>query len=162
MIHHISLAVNNPLHVAEVIAELWQGQVMSFPPNPDSYMVFNLDSYGTGIVLLPKGTVLEPGSLSESVQFSDPNPDAASYSATHAHIAVPISEAQIFEIADQEGWRAVHCKREDFFELIEFWVENEVLLELLPPTMMEQYLVTVQPKNLKAILDGFTQDLSRV
>jgi hypothetical protein len=153
MIHHISLAVNNPLHVAKVVAELWQGTVIPFPNHPGCYIALTLDPYGTAIEFLPKSTVLKPGSSLESVWFSDPSPDATGYTATHVNIAVPISEAQIYEIADREGWRAVRCKRGDFFELIEFWVENEILLELLPPTLMEEYLVMVQPENLKAMFE---------
>lgn len=153
MIHHISLAVNNPLHVAEVIAELWQGRAIPFPAHPGSYFTISLDRYGTAIALMPKGTVLEPGSSFEPVRFSNTNPDATGYSATHVNIAVPISEAQIYEIADREGWRAVRCKHGDFIELIEFWVENETLLELLPPTLMEQYLATVQPESLNAMFE---------
>ncbi|NJR66931.1 MAG: hypothetical protein HC772_19080 [Leptolyngbyaceae cyanobacterium CRU_2_3] len=67
---------------------------------------------------------------------------------------MPISEAKIYEIANREGWQAVRCQRADFFELIEFWVENEILLELLPPNLIEQYLATVQPENLTAILNA--------
>ena len=156
MIHHISLAVHNPLHVAEVVAELWQGRVIPFPNHPGCYIAIALDSYGTAIEFLPKGTVLELGSTDEPVQFSDPNPNAAGYTATHVNLAVPISEAKIYEIADREGWRVVHCKRAGFFELIEFWVENEVLLELLPPNLIQQYLLTVQPENLKELLDAAT------
>jgi hypothetical protein len=157
MIHHISFAVRNPLHVAEVVAELWQGRAIPFPDHPGSYFVISLDQYGTAIAFMPKGTVLKPGSsLLESVRFSNPNPDATGYTASHVNIEVPIDEAKIYEIADREGWRAVRCKHGDFFELIEFWVENEILLELLPPNLMEQYRVMVQPENLMAMLDAAT------
>lgn len=157
MIHHISLAVNNPQHVAQVVAELWQGQAIPFFPHPGSYITLSFDSSGTAIEFLPKGTVLKPDSPSESVGFYESNPDVsnpdAAYTATHANLAVPISEAQIYEIADREGWRAIRCRREDFFELIEFWVENEVLLELIPPPLMPQYLATMQPENLRKIIN---------
>jgi hypothetical protein len=32
MIHHISIAVRNPLRVADVLAEILEGQVLSAPP----------------------------------------------------------------------------------------------------------------------------------
>jgi hypothetical protein len=67
---------------------------------------------------------------------------------------VPISEAEIYKIADREGWRVIRCKRGEFFELIEFWVENEILLELVPSNLMDQYLATVQPENLQALLES--------
>jgi hypothetical protein len=156
MIHHISFAVRNPLHAAEVVAELWQGRAIPFPNHPGSYIALALDSYGTAIEFLPKGTVLEPGSIDEPGKFSEPNPSADGYTATHVNFAVPIDEAKIYEIADREGWRAVQCNRAGFFELIEFWIENEVMLELLPPNLIAQYLAMMQPENLMAILDAAT------
>ncbi len=154
MIHHITLAVNNPLHVAEVVAELWQGQAMPFPAHPDSYIALALDSYGTALEFLPRGMVLKPGSDQEPMQFSDS--DKAGYTATHVNIAVPISEAQIYAIANREGWRAIRCRRGEFFDLIEFWIENEVLIELLPPILMKEYLDTVNPDTLQARLNAAT------
>lgn len=152
MIYHISLAVNDPLRTAEVVAKLWQGQAIPFPNHPGSYIALALDPHGTAIEFLPKHTVLKPGLDNGSVQFDfDSNTEV--YTATHANIAVPISETEIYAIASQEGWRAMRCKRGDFFELVEFWVENEVLLELLPPNLIEQYLMIVNPENLRAILD---------
>ncbi len=154
MIHHISLAVNNPRRAAEVVAKLWRGQAVPFPNHPGSYIAIALDPYGTAIEFLPKGTVLKPPGLDdEPVQFSEPQSAATVYTATHANIAVPISETEIYAIAHQEGWRAARCKRGDFFELIELWIENEVMLELLPPNLMAQYLMMVNPENLKTILD---------
>lgn len=152
MINHISLAVNNPSHVAEVVAELWQGQAAPFPHHPGYYITFAMDSFGSLIEFLPKKTVLQPNLVGKGVQFSDLSSDVPVHTATHANIMVPISEAQIYAIAEREGWRAVRCKRSDDFELIEFWLENEVLLELLPPTMSEQYLIATRPENLQTIL----------
>jgi hypothetical protein len=152
MIHHISLAVNDPLHVAEVVAELWQGQVIPFPDHPGSYIVLTLDPHGTAIEFLPKGSILKPAANGDqSAWIADPTP-SSNYTATHANIAVPISEAEVYAIADREGWHAMHCERASFFELIEFWIENEVMLELLPPTLMDRYLATMKPENLQSLL----------
>jgi hypothetical protein len=154
MIHHVSVAVNDPLRAANVVAKLWQGQAIPFPSHPGSYIALSLDPYGTTIEFLPKGTVLEPGLDDDPVWFSAPNSAAGGYTGTHVNIAVPISETEIYAIAKQEGWRATHCKRGAFFELIEFWIENEVLLELLPPNLMEQYLMIMNPENLKAFIEA--------
>jgi hypothetical protein len=45
MLHHISIAVKNPHHVAEVLAEIRQGNVIPFPPNPGSYVVLAGDLF---------------------------------------------------------------------------------------------------------------------
>lgn len=150
MIHHISFAVRDPLHAAEVVAELWQGKVIPFPGHPGSFIALTLDSHGTAIEFLPKNTLLKPGSQEDDSVWFATKPDAVGYTATHVNLAVPISEAQIYAIAQREQWRAVRCDRQGFFNLIEFWLENEILLELLPPDLMEKYLASVQPENLKA------------
>lgn len=157
MIHHISIAVNNPLHVANVIAELWQGQAVPFPGHEGCYIAFAFDSYGTAIEVMPKSLVLKPGLETAPVQFSDFAP-APSYTATHANIAVLVSEEKIWEIAEREGWRAVRCRRGGVIDLIELWVENEVMLELLPPTLMPEYLAAVQPESLRTLLKNLSPE----
>lgn len=151
MIHHISIAVNNPLHVAQVLAELWQGEVMPFPGHEEGYVALPYDAYGTLIVVLPKGTELTPRANNEDSEFTH-NPYASAYSATHAAISVPVSEATIQAIADREGWLSVRCGRKDFFTVIEFWLENQILIELLPPNVAPEYLAFMQPEALKQSL----------
>jgi hypothetical protein len=155
MLHHTSFAVNNPLRAAEVVAELWQGRAIPFPYHEGSYIALKLDDYGSAIEFLPKTTMLTPGNAADAAcEFSSVNPGTCAYTASHINIAVPISEARIYEIAAREGWRAVRCRRADFFDLVEFWIENEVLLELVTPPMMEEYLASVQPDRLQAMIEA--------
>jgi hypothetical protein len=156
MINHISLSVNHPLHVAAVVAELWQGQVAPFPNHPGSYFTLALDDSGTVIEFLPKNTVLEPGLDAiedRAVRFAELRATPA-YTATHANITVPIREEEVFAIARREGWRAVRCNRAGFFDVIEFWIENEVLLEVMPPALVKQYRLTMQPEHVKVALSA--------
>jgi hypothetical protein len=151
MLHHISFAIHNPGHVAEVVAELWQGKVMPFPGHPGSFIAMAMDSYGTAIEFLPKGSVLKPTS-EESRNWASES-SLTGYSATHVNMAVPINEAEIYAIAQREGWRSVRAGRLGLFELIEFWVENEIMLELMPPNLMAAYQTVVQPGSLKALFN---------
>ncbi len=64
-----------------------------------------------------------------------------------------MSEEKIWEIAEREGWRAVRCRRGGVIDLIELWVENQVMLELLPPNLIPTYLAAVQPESLRALLE---------
>lgn len=41
--------------------------------------------------------------------------------------------------------------RRGLFEVIELWIENRVLIELLPPTIASGYLAFMEP-DVKAIL----------
>jgi hypothetical protein len=54
MIHHISLAANDPRHVAEVLAELMNGRSYPFPGGiPDLLMAVTGDKHGTMIEVYP-------------------------------------------------------------------------------------------------------------
>ena len=59
MIHHLSIPAKNPLHVAEVIAELFGGWVMQFGPYRDSYIAWAGDEFGSAIEVYPVGTELQ-------------------------------------------------------------------------------------------------------
>jgi len=151
MIHHLSFPAIVPEHVAQVLAEIWGGKAFPFPPHPGSYMVLTLDEYGTMIEIYPIGTELVPGMEQAQVLFSF-NALSPVHSATHAAISVPITEAQIQQIADRENWRCVRCDRDSYFEVIEFWVENRFMLELLPPSFAARYTSFMQPANLQRMM----------
>lgn len=151
MIHHISIPAENPQQVAQVLSEIWHGQVAPFPAYADSYVVFNLDHAGTLIEVYPLGTELVPGMEQQQVNFVK-NIPVASYTATHAAISVPIDADEIMAIAQRVGWRAVKCDRDGFFTVIEFWVENRLLLELMSPDLVSQYLSFMQPQRLQKLL----------
>ena len=49
MINHISIAVNDPKKVADVLAEIWDGVVYPFPPSPNSFIVLANDGKGSAV-----------------------------------------------------------------------------------------------------------------
>jgi hypothetical protein len=144
MIHHISIAANQPQHVAEVLAELCQGQTIPFPYHEGSYVVLTFDPHGTMIEVFPQGTELKPGGEVELSRY----PQTSLHNAFHAAISVSTPEAQIYQIAKREGWHVQTCDRKGFFSVIEVWVENQQLLEFLPPTLAAQYLTFTEPQAL--------------
>jgi hypothetical protein len=153
MIHHISIAAKEPSRVAEVLAEIWNGYSFPFPPFPGSYITMPGDTLGTAIEVTPLGEELVPGCDSEEVQ-SRRNEDPSPFTATHAALSVPASEERIKEIAAREGWRAETFERGGIFRLVELWVENRMLLELLTPPMQRDYLSFMTPEKYAALF-GF-------
>ncbi|MBD2529350.1 hypothetical protein H6G97_07115 [Nostoc flagelliforme FACHB-838] len=153
MIHHISLSVQNPQHVAQVLAEAINGQAFPFFPHPGSYMVFPLDEHGTGIELYPLKTQLIPGKGDNQCMFAE-SATASGFTATHAAVSVSSTQEKIELIGKREGWRVLRCNRDSFFDVIEFWLENKVMIELLTPEMSAQYLAATQPENLKKIFNS--------
>lgn len=151
MIHHISIAAKEPQHVANVIAELWQTLALPFPPVPGAYTVIANDGHGTAIEVLPLGTELVPGSGDAEGQ-SQLNQSSSPFTATHAALSVPQSRERIKEIATREGWRTGEFMRGGVFEVIEFWVENRLMLELLAPDMAQRYLDFMTTHNFADLL----------
>ena len=151
MLHHISVAVNYPQQVANVLAEIFQGQAVPFPPHPGSYMVLAKDEFGTVVELYPIETIIVPkinqgqaGFLSTQI--------APEYTSVHAAISVPLSLEEIERIGAQQGWQVSLCNRDGFFDVVEFWVENRLMLELLTPRMAAAYLQLFQPDQIEANL----------
>ena len=145
MIHHISISAKNPRQVAEILAEVLGGRATPFPVHPGSYMAFPGDEHGTGIEVYPLGSELIPGKGDEEAEFHK-NASPSQYSATHAAISVHLNQDQIEEIATREGWRVQRCNRGGAFDVIEFWIENRLLVELLTPEMASQYLAFTRPE----------------
>ena len=152
MLHHISVAAENPRRVAEVLAELWGGYAMPFPPFPGAYIAVPGDQHGTAIEVLPLGAELVPGGEKREAQASQ-NAGASPYTATHAALSVAIGEERIEEIAAREGWRAEKFDRGPF-HVVEFWIENRLLVELLTPAMAAEYLAAMTPEGYAAFF-GF-------
>ncbi|WP_346293380.1 hypothetical protein [Sphaerothrix gracilis] len=152
MLHHISVAVNDPLHVATVMAEVFEGHVVPFPFNPGSYAALAGDEFGTLIEFYPNGSELIPDAHEGQAGFQL-NPQASHYSSFHAAISVPISLEQIERIGEREGWRVLQASRDGLFDVVEFWVENRLMLELLTPAIAAQYLQALSPERLPEMID---------
>ncbi|MGL4881664.1 MAG: hypothetical protein ACRC8K_11435 [Waterburya sp.] len=152
MIHHISIPAQNPLNVAKVLAELFDNNYCApFSSNPGSYVAFAADEYGTLIEVYPLGTEMIPGEDDQPIQFQ--HNTTQPFIATHAAVSIPLNQSQIESIAQREQWRCVRCNR-GYFEIIEFWLENSVLLELAPPELAQQYTSALTPDKLAEYFAG--------
>jgi hypothetical protein len=154
MLHHFSISVNQPQRVAEVFGEILQGRVVPFPSHPGSYMVVSGDEFGTLIEFYPIGTVIIPQAKNGQCGFASA-PQSSNYTPFHVAISVPIGLEEIERIAVREGWDAFHVNRHGLVELVEFWVENRLMIELLTPKMAETYLSLFKPDVIEAVLEGF-------
>jgi hypothetical protein len=138
MIHHLSVAARDPRRVAQVFAELLDGVALPFPPNPGSFMAVARDGHGTGVEVHPADIVLEPNG-EHGARFAALEP-ASPFSAVHFALSVSLETDAIAAIARREGWHCVECSRGGDFDVIELWVENRWLVELMPPAFAARYL----------------------
>jgi hypothetical protein len=148
MIHHLSIAARDPQHVAGVLAELMGGVAVPFPPNPGSFFALQRDAHGSGVEVHPAGTELRPGG-DQGAGFA--KREAHGFGPTHFALSVGTSADAVEAIARREGWHCYRCDRGPF-HVIEVWLENESMVEVLPPEYAAEYLAFARPDGIEATL----------
>lgn len=139
MIHHISVAARDPKMVSEFFAELTGGVSVDFPPNPGGYMAFAPDNHGTAVEVYPAGSLMLPNAGDGAI-FSRRAVEPIERSPTHFAISVARNAAEVAEMARARGWDCFVCDRGGHFHVVEVWVENAWLVEVLPPAFAAEYL----------------------
>ena len=156
MIHHVSISARNPKHVAEVLAEVMGGRCYPFPGSvPDSFKAVSGDAHGTMIEVYPEDVALQPGQDGMQVEAVRERayPESVPF---HFLLSVSASQETIERIGRREGWRTELFGRgkpgePPMFHVIEFWIENRLMVELAPKDSIKAYTDLFQlPK-----LDGF-------
>jgi hypothetical protein len=144
MIHHVSISAHDPKHVAEVLAELMNGRCYPFPGGvADSFMAVSFDEH---IALVPGRDDRQVGTLKDA---------RADYAPFHMLLSVPVDRATVERIGEREGWRTRYFGRgapgeKPVFHVIEFWVENRLMIEVATPDMVEEYTRVIQREALEA------------
>jgi hypothetical protein len=139
MIFHASIPADEPERVARVMAELWRGEYFPFLL-PDFFIVLAADERGTEVEIAPRRLELIPAASQASLRS---NPSPSPYSATHLNIATRVSPDETLAIAAREGWTARVCDRGGAFKVIEFWLENRFMLELMTEPELERYRIAI-------------------
>lgn len=145
MIHHISIPARDPRHVASVLAEMFDGVVSRFAPYANSYIAWAGDEHGTAVEVYPVGTEMLPDASAGQANFRHVA-GASGFTATHAAVSVERDRHEIEAVARREGWRAIELPRGPN-RVIEFWIENAVMLELLTPEMARDYVTAMRNKK---------------
>ena len=156
MIHHVSISARDPKHVAEVLAEVMGGRAYPFPGGvARSFMAVSGDDKGTLIEVYPEDVTLVPGSSDEQ-QCRSGHVEKPGYVPFHLLLSVPVDRATVERIGEREGWRTKYYGRgapgqKPFFHVIEFWVENRIMIEVATPDMVAEYTQTVNFERLDAM-----------
>ena len=159
MIHHLSIAARDPKHVAGVLAEFMGGLAVPFPPNPGSFFALQLDEHGSGVEVYPAGTELRPGG-SDGGGFVKKPAAERGYGPTHFALSVTAEADEVEAIARRERWQCFRCNRGPF-HVIEVWIENESMVEILPPEFAAEYLAFTRPDNIAAAMAAAAPQASR-
>ena len=150
MIFHASIPADDPATVARALAELWGGEDLPFPPWPGARVVFAGDERNSTIEVYPRSEPMIPGEQMVVPRHSDAMPKETGW---HLAVATSLSVEEVVRLADAHGWRTLHCNRGGMFEVIELWIENVTLLEVLTVEMQGSYLKTNNPSNWRQVFN---------
>jgi hypothetical protein len=138
MIHHLSVAAHDPESVAAFFAVMMDGVSVPFPPNPGSYMAFARDGLGTAVEVYPSGSVIRQAGESGAEFVRKTAADVES--PTHFALSVAFSPDEVRSMAAERDWACYECSRGGDFRVMEIWVENAWLVEILPAEFAREYL----------------------
>ncbi len=139
MIHHVSIEADDPMKVATVIAKLMGGRARKGFPFKHSCAAFSGDEYGTMIECWQRGKVVAIPK-SGAGQFEIKDSDALQkYQSFHTALSVKLEDDEVMAIAKEAGWETA-VRSNGAFSVVEVWIENRLLLEVLSPTQAENYL----------------------
>jgi hypothetical protein len=148
MLFHASIPADEPERVARVLAELWRGEVLPFPPFPQAFVVLAGDERRTVLDVYPRGHEHVPAPGEYAVRANAvPSP----YSEVHLALGTVLAEEEVLALARREGWLAQRSDRRGLFTVVEFWLENKFLLELLSAAEQCRYVENLTAARLRTL-----------
>ena len=166
MIFHLSIPTENPERVAKVIAELWKGEAFPFfPHRNESWVAFadddsrsSVECYRHDVLLSPSDEAIPTGFVisrsSQDQTGKNEGADGHRRSSTHAAIATPLTQEEVCAIGKREGWLARYAQR-GMFGVVELWIENSILFEVMPPELQKQYVDTQKLESWRGAVAAF-------
>jgi hypothetical protein len=149
MIFHFSISADDPKRTATMFAELWRGQAFYFPMvGKGSWVAHAGDDRRTTIEVYPRDLAFYPNESGEGHQRNEP---VSRHGPFHAAVGTPLSIDEVEEIGRRYGCHTILCNRGPF-RVIEFWVDNAQMVEMLTPEMQAEYQRSVTPDGFRAML----------
>lgn len=145
--------------VAGVFAHIIDGVAMPFPVVPGAWVAIARDGSGLGVEVLPEASAhnIGEGDTDPTRRANGPEvmpwevqirQDGAAQPASGFHVAITsrLSADEIIDLGRSHGWRAVYCDRGGVFDLVELWIDNRFLVEVLPPDGAARYHYFYRPE----------------
>jgi hypothetical protein len=136
MLHHVSFSARSPQSAAEAMAELLCAVAVRAPSPPfpgGSWFVVCGDACGGMIELTPWGYVVDP------VAGLAHDPEMRPRSASHVLAGSALPAGELMARARRRGL-AARVVDTGLFGFVKIWVEEGLLLEVLPPEQLPRYV----------------------
>lgn len=117
-----------------------------------SWVAISGDAHGTTMEFYPAGLELHPSegdADGEALAASSPT----RFTASHAAVDTDLDAEAVHAIACRHGWLSKYRKRGGIFGVIEFWIENSVMLEVMTPEMQREYTAFMSPGAWRRLLE---------
>jgi hypothetical protein len=149
VIFHISIAADDPKRTATMLAELWGGHAFPFPVvGKGSWVAHAGDDRRSSVEVYQRDLAFHPTDRAAEERYEP----TSRFSAFHAAMATPLSIDQVQDIGRRYGCHTSVCQRGPWFRVIEFWVDNTQMLEMLTPEMQQEYQSSITVENWRNML----------
>lgn len=149
MIFHFSIAADDPKRTATMLAELWRGEAFPFPMlGKGSWVAHAGDDRRSTIEVYPRDMALYPEERAGDLRHEP----VSRHGPFHAAVATPLDIDEVEEIGRRYGCPTRVCQRGPWFRVIEFWVDECLMLEMLTPEMQEEYQRNITTENWRSML----------
>ena len=152
MIFHFSISADDPKRTATMLAELWRGEAFPFPMvGKGSWVAHAGDDRRSTIEVYPRDMALYPTERAAEEKYEPVSRNGP----FHAAVATPLEIEEVEAIGRRYGCHTSLCQRGPWFRVIEFWVDNNLMLEMMTPEMQEEYQRSITVENWRSMLGAF-------
>lgn len=164
MIAHVSIPARDPRQTALLLASLIDGEAFNFPVVPGAWIAVAGDGSGLAVEVYPETMAHHPGVGDPDPELAPNGPQTMPWedqifsdgpqiraSAFHFALASPLAEEEILKLAHGAGLRALKCERGGVFGVVEVWLENAILLEVLTAQEVRRYKGFMNPAACAAM-----------
>lgn len=147
MILHSSIVADDPKATADTLARLLGGIALPIGPGEGCWTAVGPDPIGSMISVLARGSEFHRNGEGVATRMGKP----VRHSAYHMLIETDLSEADIQRLAGDSGCHAQRATHGPF-EVIEFWIDDCLLIELVTPELGQAYREVIKSDDLRARL----------
>lgn len=149
MILHASVVADQPKATAETLAALLGGIALPVGPGQGTWSAVGPDPIGNLISVLARGSEFHRSGHHVETRLGE----SVRHGAYHMLIDTPLAEDEVLKLAEERGCHA-HRAKHGAFDVIEFWIDDCLLIEVATPELGQAYRATIHSEELRARLVG--------